>query len=272
MKVEELYLMSLDNDNVRLTNNTVEDSRPIWSLDGKRIAFLSRRRDDNLLDLYIMASDGSKVQRIFDDKSTLGGGFAWAPNSQMLAISTIVLDQSSVNSNPVNELRIINVETKDLILRLSDDQLRYGFDWSYDNNKLVYASEYEIYQNMPIFKKLYTLDIHTGQETQIANFDSVSDPHWSPINNIIAFGGGTFEKGEMNIYLINSDGTNMRQLTEGGFYSLDSWSPDGKKLAIASIKNWRPDSELYILDVESGQLEQMTGNDTYEAYPLWIEF
>jgi TolB protein len=118
---------------------------------------------------------------------------------------------------------------------------------------------------------LYTLDIHTGQETPIASFDSVSGPRWSPVDNVIAFSGGTFEKDEMNIYLINGDGTNMRQLTKGEFYGVGSWSPDGKKLAIASVKR-PPDSEIYILDIESGQLEQVTNNNTYEAYPRWIEF
>src|SRR5919199_5825589 len=53
----EIYVQS--NDGIkRLTNNDDSDYYPSWSLDGRRIAFLSDR-DDHRTQLYVMNSDGS---------------------------------------------------------------------------------------------------------------------------------------------------------------------------------------------------------------------
>ncbi|MEW5719552.1 MAG: hypothetical protein AB1817_13045, partial [Chloroflexota bacterium] len=45
-----------------LTNNPAEDSRPIWSPDGRWIAFASKR--DGNFEIYIMKADGAQPTRV----------------------------------------------------------------------------------------------------------------------------------------------------------------------------------------------------------------
>jgi Tol biopolymer transport system component len=264
----ELYLVDLDGHKVQLTENDVEDGWGDWAPNGKSIAFLSRRHGDEQPDIYLMNPDGSDVRRVFDDTSIRGGSFAWSPDSRKLAVSTISQWSAGLPS-PKEELRVVNIETKEELLHLSDGRTRFNLDWSHDSSKLVYLSDYVVYQNIPVYTKLYVLDIHTGQETLIANLEAISNPRWSPVEDVIAFAGGTSE--EMNVYLIKSDGTNLRQLTDGGFYSVGSWSPDGDRLALTAIGDNLQDSEIYTLDTESKSLEQVTENNVFDAYPMWVE-
>ena len=66
------------------------------------------------------------------------------------------------------------------------------------------------------------------------------------------------------IYVINADGTGLRQLTDG----LDpAWSPDGKRVAFA---RWRkPAPGIYVID-EDGQNEtQVFGSNSQPKTPVW---
>jgi Tol biopolymer transport system component len=258
----------LDGQKIQLTDNDVEDSWANWAPNGGSIAFLSKRHDGGQLDLYLMDPDGSNVRRLFDDTSILGGNFAWSPDSRKMAVATVP-QWSGGSSSSEEELRVVDVKTKEMLLHLSDGRTRFNFDWSYDSSKLVYLSDYVIYQNISVYTKVYILDIHTGQEMLIVGFEAVANPRWSPVSDVIAFAGGTLE--EMNIYLVRGDGTSLEQLTDGGFYSVGSWSPDGGKLAITAIGDNLADSEIYILDIESKTLERVTENDTFDAYPMWVE-
>jgi Tol biopolymer transport system component len=60
-----------------LTDDAADDWFPVWSPDGRQIAF-SSRRDGGDLDLYVMDSSGVVLRRLTDDP---GEDFfaAWRP-------------------------------------------------------------------------------------------------------------------------------------------------------------------------------------------------
>ena len=75
----EIYLMNADGSGLRrLTRTTVRDSNPVWSPDGRRIAFESNWQ------VNVMNADGSGQQRL-----TRNGGRnfapAWSPGGQQIA-------------------------------------------------------------------------------------------------------------------------------------------------------------------------------------------
>ena len=51
--------------------------RPLWSPDGQKIAFLSKRNGNN--DIYVMNPDGSGQRNLTHNPARIDDGFVWSP-------------------------------------------------------------------------------------------------------------------------------------------------------------------------------------------------
>jgi TolB protein len=60
--------MAADGSNPRnLTQNNADDFLPVWSPDGRQIAFVSDR--DGNMDIYLMAADGSGLRNLTNNSA-----------------------------------------------------------------------------------------------------------------------------------------------------------------------------------------------------------
>ena len=92
---------------------------------------------------------------------------------------------------------------------------------------------------------------------------------WSPDGRqIIYVAGGRSSRNDL--FVADADGSNMRRLTytpeEEG---IPAWSPDGETIAVSI--NLDGDAEIYLLDIESGEVvAQLTDNEDIDDYmPAW---
>ena len=74
---------------------------------------------------------------------------------------------------------------------------------------------------------------------------------------------------------MEADGGNPQNLTnDPNGDSSPSWSPDGKRIAFVSdrdkkVKNFVPTSEIYMMDADGGNQQNLTNNPNADRYPSW---
>ena len=106
--------------------------------------------------------------------------------------------------------------------------------------------------------------------TPIPNTQRGSNPAVSPDGNRVAF--IEYADGTHNLALIDLDGNNKRLLTEwkdGTWLQGIDWSPDGKQLVVAMFRQFQ--QNLYIVDVESGEMKPLMWDSWEEADPHWSD-
>ncbi len=115
-------------DEVRLTEN-FEDHNPIWSPDGKKIAFLSTRGSDDL-DIYTFNIENNEEKQITASQGN-DFDFSWDPSGKRITFI------SEREDNP--EIFVIDISVKQEPKRLTDnDSIEYSPLWK--KNKIIFIS------------------------------------------------------------------------------------------------------------------------------------
>ena len=116
---------------------------PVFSPDGRRIAFLLLIRSDALT-LAVMDADGSNVRELVSFP-VIGGsmqhggtGFAWSPDGTTCCLSTAVLRTTTLTCTRSRSMP--PRPTGDPVVRqiTSTPLLEYGASWSADGNRIAY--------------------------------------------------------------------------------------------------------------------------------------
>ena len=85
----EIYVMDADGQNEqRLTENRNNELSPVWSPDGKRIAFMADRKGNfENFEIYVMDANGENQQRLTNNR-ILDWGPSWSPDSKRIAFKS----------------------------------------------------------------------------------------------------------------------------------------------------------------------------------------
>jgi serine/threonine protein kinase/Tol biopolymer transport system component len=122
----------------------------------------------------------------------------------------------------------------------------------------------------------------TGLQLITTMENGACQPSWSPDGSQLVFISPCLTRAEFydaayyndaSLYMINADGTELKQLTTipGSDYD-PAWAPDGKRIAFTSLRDGR--KEIYVLTIESGALTRLTTSkgDIENIQPAWSPF
>jgi TolB protein len=72
---------------------------------------------------------------------------------------------------------------------------------------------------------------------------------------------------------MNSDGSSVQQMTDGGYASSPSWSPNGQFLAFAWDRKYGPGApggqDIYVMEVATRKWTQLTHDGGRCDFPSW---
>jgi Tol biopolymer transport system component len=93
------------------------------------------------------------------------------------------------------------------------------------------------------------------------------DPAWHPSEDLVAYKGCDEAGGHCGIWLMRSDGSERRPLTDNVGDGRPRWSPDGATLVFMSDQrdgNW----EIYQVEVASGTVTRLTNSPANDGLPV----
>jgi Tol biopolymer transport system component len=117
--------------------------------------------------------------------------------------------------------------------------------------------------------ELWVMGVDGSNQHLLRNFGSfVFDPTWSPDGEQVAF--ACTDQGQQGICSANSDGSSGQEFlgASSGARQPD-WSPDGTKILFEGPAGTQGNTDIFVLDVASGQPTNLTGTLPAEHGPRW---
>jgi TolB protein len=143
--------------------------------------------------------------------------------------------------------------------------------WSPDGSELLFAGKRSRFS---IETHLYLLD-PAGIRHQLTTAPKADrTPAWSPDGIRIAFSRGLGTSGDSRIWLMRSDGTNQRPITNGGAgisQGSPAWSPDGAAIAYTGTQDGLPQIFELVMNPDGtvGGKKRLTDDVFSDGNPEW---
>jgi TolB protein len=179
---------------------------PAWSPDGSRLAFTSNR--DGNSEIYVVNRDGSGLRRLTNHLE-IDVTPTWSPTGNQIAFT------SSRSGNPL--IYVMNADGTGL-RRVSPESKCDRPTWSpAPFNEIAYAAQTGPGYDIKVF------DFATRTTKTITDGIGTNEsPAFSPNGRHIAF--TSTRTGKEQIFLIDRDGKNLRQITRTGANRYPNWS------------------------------------------------
>jgi len=149
---------------------------------------------------------------------------------------------------------------------------QYNPEWSPDGKQIAF-------QNYDLSKEVGTgisiMDVNGSSIKRLTEGPDDCYPTWSPDGKRIAFSKEVWEQKDGNwnlksggIYLVDSDGANLKRLTEDPlfFAEMSDWSPDGRKITFCVQPDPNQPYQVWVMDADGGN-QRMLYDWGYE--PVW---
>lgn len=254
----DIFIGNIDGTvDAQLTDDPGDDSCPVYSPDGSRIAFCSDRGGTGAL--YTMNADGSG-QTLLTDKlpgcaCSPDRQIRWSPDGKWITLAGLIPQQ---NARPKADLYIVRSDgSKTTLLTESPRDLNHMI-WRPDSKSLLF---FEFGENPDIFQ----IDISSKKIAPLMDQPIPVVPSgFSPEGDQLLVWDGA--GGKIGLIDFSAGGKMIPLAGSGGYDSYPAWSGDGQKILYMCRTGDSHDICLMNAD-GSGQVNLTTGSGVANYWP-----
>ena len=281
--------------NLRQLTFEGQNAEAYFSADGTRLIFQRQRGDGGCDQQYVMNIDGSGMRRVSNGLGRTTCGFYYQNDERILYSSTFhetdacppPPDRSQGYVWPLSNFDIYSALPDGSDLRRLTSNSLYDAEatLSPDGETIVFTSTRD--GDLDI----YTMNADgTGVKRLTSTLGYDGGPFFSPDGSMIVYrtwhpqtaseqsnyrsllAQGLVRPSRMEIWVMNADGSDQRQVTDlGGANFAPFFHPDGRRI-IFSSNHGDPQArnfDLFLVNVDGSGLEQVTTDGEFDGFPMF---
>ena len=281
--------------NLRQLTSGGENAEAYFSADGARLIYQSTRPDYPCDQIYTMKIDGTDMRRVSTGTGRTTCGYFYPGGNDILFASTHEASRDCPPKPSYSRGYVWPIYDAYDIYRANAD----GSGLTPLTRTAGYDAEATIAPDgLIVFTSVRDGDMEIysmkADGTDVKRLTSRPGPDGGPFfswdGKQIAFRGRPLQPGKelddfkallkeglwrptaLELYVMNRDGTNLRQVTKLGQANFaPSWHPDGTRLIFASNIHdpKQRNFDLYRINLDGTGLERVTFNETFDGFPMF---
>jgi tol-pal system beta propeller repeat protein TolB len=201
----DLFVMNANGrGRTRLTSTSVPERDPSWSPDGTGLVYAARTAPGEPFRIFVARADGSGREQLTSQKAGSDTAPVWSPDGTRIAFV-------SDRDRGFPELYLMNADGTGVKRLTTNALIDANPSWSPDGTRVVFERCCENGTS-----DLFTIDVTTRAEVSVSASASSQefDPSWSPDGTRIAYDAFEVGQGNIDIWVVNADGSSPLQLTQ----------------------------------------------------------
>jgi Tol biopolymer transport system component/DNA-binding winged helix-turn-helix (wHTH) protein len=236
----------------------VQDWGPVFSPDGKQLAFVRSNGTLTRGEIFVMSADGGRARRVTFDDAWISSPPAWTRDGRSILFSSARAGLPTIWRIPASggsPVQVTQVGVKAFRPTVATSGHRLVFEQEMGSSSLWSLD-------------LAGVDKKNGRRQLIASKGRNAAAELSPDGTRIVFVSD--RSGSDEIYICNVAGSGLLRLTNLGNArtpELPHWSPDGQKIVLDSIFGGH--NTIFVMQANGGPLHRLTDQTSDNLNPSW---
>ncbi|MBO8152072.1 MAG: S9 family peptidase [Candidatus Marinimicrobia bacterium] len=287
-RVGHIWLVNVSTGRLtQLTNGSGEERNPEWSPDGRTLAFIDKRANDETPQIYLINIAHGEAKRLTNHPTSVSN-IQWSPDRKKIYF--LAADEPTPEEKKKKELKddvyafeanyhnkhlwYVEVETGKETRVTTGDYTVYNYVLSQDGKKIAFIKSSSPMQEDLDHSEIWIMNSDGGEQKRLT-FNNIPERRIeiSPDNKNVLFITWTNENFELyydnNLFIIDTRTRKTQMLLKDFKYGIERavWSKSGEKIYF--IANMGVHTELFSLDLKTGRTKQYTSGKHDLKYWNW---
>ena len=282
--------------NIRQLTSGGENAEAYWAFDGSRLIYQAKKPGAECDQIYIMDPETGDSQLVSTGEGRTTCSYFYPAGDQILYSSTHHHD-AACPANPdfslgyvwpiydTYDVFVADIDGSNLRQLTTEDGYDAEATFSPTGDRIIFTStrdgDLELYSMAPDGSDVQRLTDRIGYDggafyspdgSKIIWRAHYPEPGPEADDYLALLEQGLIRPGELDIYVMDADGSNQRQVTDvGGASFAPYWHPDGDRILFSSNHHDEQgrDFDIYMINLDGTGLVRITQADGFDGFPVF---